>query len=536
METTIIIQLLALGLLLVLSACFSSCETCLFSLSSTQLQQMRRDRNPRIQLIDKLLSEPRRLIATILIGNEFVNVSASVLSASIIIQLFGADKSWLNIVIMVPALLLFGEITPKTLAYSNNVAFATFQSFYIDLFARIISPLRTAVRIVSEFFINRIVKGERSQSNLVTEDMVRSLTNAALGEGSLDSSESRYIHKIFDFGNKTIRDLMIYRSQMVSVNTSMPLTEILDVLKETRHSKLPVFDRDGESLVGVLFARDVVGMDLLTEVGDSGAILKKILRKPYLVPASGKAMSLFRTMRKKRGSLALVTDEFGGIIGLVTLDDLLQCIFGDLPSSSDDKAEEAASLGAQGNGIYRITGSLTLAQFNTVAGTKIKQPNVNTVFGLITHLRGELPAKGDIVETPEVIFTVNEVSPQRILVATASVKGKANVKDDTHEDDDHDDDAPAAKGDAAPKDDAPAAKGDAAPKDDAPAAKGDTTPKDGAPAAKGDATPKDDAPAAKGDATPKDDAPKANNKNSEPKDSPKSKPGGPAKGPHRSEG
>ena len=270
METTIIIQLLALGVLLVLSACFSSCETCLFSLSSTQLQQMRRDRNPRIQLIDKLLSEPRRLIATILIGNEFVNVSASVLSASIIIQLFGADKSWLNIVIMVPALLLFGEITPKTLAYSNNVAFATFQSFYIDLFARIISPLRTAVRIVSEFFINRIVKGERSQSNLVTEDMVRSLTNAALGEGSLDSSESRYINKIFDFGNKTVRDLMIYRSQMVSVNTSMPITKILDVLQETRLSKLPVFDQDGESLVGVLFARDVVGMDLLTRAVTQG--------------------------------------------------------------------------------------------------------------------------------------------------------------------------------------------------------------------------------------------------------------------------
>lgn len=502
METTIIIQLLGLGVLLVLSACFSSCETCLFSLSSTQLQQMRRDRNPRIQLIDKLLSEPRRLIATILIGNEFVNVSASVLSASIIIQLFGADKSWLNIVIMVPALLLFGEITPKTLAYSNNVAFATFQSFYIDLFARIISPLRTLVRLVSEFFINRIVKGERSQSNLVTEDMVRSLTNAALGEGSLDSSESRYINKIFDFGNKTVRDLMIYRSQMVSVNTSMPITEILDVLKETRHSKLPVFGRDGESLVGVLFARDVVGMDLLTEAGDSGEILKEILRKPYLVPASGRAISLFRTMRNKRGSLAIVTDEFGGIIGLVTLDDLLQCIFGELPSSSDDRPDEAPSLGTQGNGIYRITGPLTLAQFNTAAGTKIKQPNVNTVFGLITHLRGELPAKGDIVETPEVIFTVNEVSPQRILIATASVKGKVNLKDGIHEDHDQD----------------------------------DVTPNNDAPADKNDVTPKNEAPAAKNDVTPKNDALKANNENSESKDSPKSKPGGPAKGPHRSEG
>lgn len=149
--------------LLGFSAFFSSSETALFSISNVQLEQLRRDGHPRITLIERMLSEPRRLIITILIGNELVNVAASVISAVVIIKLFGADKKFINLLVMVPVLLLVGEITPKTFAVRHNIAFANVQCGPIEAFARMITPLRWLVRLVSEWFITLIVGRERSQ-------------------------------------------------------------------------------------------------------------------------------------------------------------------------------------------------------------------------------------------------------------------------------------------------------------------------------------------------------------------------------------
>jgi putative hemolysin len=392
---------------------------------------MRRDRNPRLSLIEKLLSEPRRLIATILIGNEFVNVSASVLSATIIMDLFGAGNSWLNILIMVPLLLLFGEITPKTLAFANNIAFATFQSRYIELFARFITPLRIVVRSVSEFFIKRIVSGEPSQSNILTEDMVRSLTNAAVGEGSLDTKESEYIHQIFDFGNRSVSDLMTYRSQLVSARASMSFAEIVDVIRLSRHSKVPVFSADGQSVDGVLYARDFLDLDISAEPPHAGHQINERLRKPYFVPATRKASDLFVAMRERCISLALVTDEFGGVVGLITLEDLLQCIFGDLPSWSDSRLAESSSLDALGDGHYRASGSLTIRQFNTIAGTHLERVGVSTIAGLVLHTRGEFPAKGDVVVVDNVTFTVSDLTQQRIVSVDVQVGSEADAETPT---------------------------------------------------------------------------------------------------------
>ncbi|MBP8284179.1 MAG: DUF21 domain-containing protein, partial [Chromatiaceae bacterium] len=217
MDIAFIIELVIFIVLLGFSGFFSSTETSLFSLNKTQVEKMRADGNRRVDLIERLLSEPRRLIVTILIGNEFVNVSASVISAAMVIQLFGADNKFVNLFVMVPLLLVFGEITPKVLAIRNNVAFATFESGPIDQFARMITPLRWAIRIVSEFFTTLIVGKERSKGNIVTEDMVRTLAHVAVGEGTLDHAEAQYIDQIFDFGSQRVNDLMTPRADVTFV-------------------------------------------------------------------------------------------------------------------------------------------------------------------------------------------------------------------------------------------------------------------------------------------------------------------------------
>ena len=261
MDIALFIELVLFVVLMLLSGFFSSSETSLFSLNDLQLEQMRRDDNPRIALIERMLSEPRRLIVTILIGNEFVNVAASVISAAIVIQLFGAENKLVNLFIMVPILLLVGEITPKTLAIRNNVQFATVQSQPIDLFARMIAPLRWAIRHVAEWFTTLIVGSELDRGSIVTRDMVRTLAQEAVGDGVLDQDEAQYIEQIFDFGNRTVEDLMTPRSNVEFLSSELPIGEMVKELKRTRHTKFPVYAGHRDSVKGMLHARDPLPAD-----------------------------------------------------------------------------------------------------------------------------------------------------------------------------------------------------------------------------------------------------------------------------------
>jgi CBS domain containing-hemolysin-like protein len=396
-------QLVLFCVLMLLSGFFSSSETSLFSLSQVQLQQLRRDNNPRVGLIEHLLSQPRRLIVTILIGNELVNVAASVISAAAVIHMLGDENKWVNLFVMVPILLLFGEITPKTLAIRNNVAFATFQSPLIDLFARIILPVRWLVREVSDVIITLIVGKERSRDNIITEDMVRSLAREALGEGALDRQEAHYIEQIFEVGDLKLDDIMTPRSQVVAFPIELSLEEMARELMRTRHSKVPVYRDNLDAIEGVLFARDLLGVDLSSGAGPTPADL---LRKAYFVPETRGVSDLLHTFRDRNLSLALTVDEYGGVTGLVTMEDLLECIFGDIPSRSEVIKQEQVEFEDLGGGRYRVGGSMSLQNFNELVGTEFDDEEVETIGGILLHEFGELPAEGARIVIGEHAFTV----------------------------------------------------------------------------------------------------------------------------------
>lgn len=397
--------------LMVFSAFFSSSETSLFSLNQVQLEQMRRDGNPRVKLIQEMLSQPRRLIVTILIGNELVNVAASVISAAVVISLLGSDLKWVNVFIMVPILLLFGEITPKTLAIRNNIAFATFQCRLIDLFARAILPLRWLVREIADFIITLIIGKERSRDNILTEDMVRSLAREAVGEGVLDRQEAHYIEQIFDFGDLTLGDVITPRSQLIALPMSMPLAEMAQELHRTRHSKVPIYSESLDTIAGILFARDLLGVDLKN---GSAAKVDELLRKAIFVPESLAVTDLLRTFRKRNLSVAVTVDEYGGVTGLVTMEDLLECIFGDIPSRSEVVKQEQVEFEDFGNGRFRVEGTMTLEQFNALVGTEFDDDEVETIGGVLLSTYGELPAEGTRIDIGEHSFTIESLSHHRI--------------------------------------------------------------------------------------------------------------------------
>lgn len=411
MDVTLWGELILFVILMGMSGFFSSSETSLFSLSKLQLEQMRRDENPRITLIERLLSEPRRLIVTILIGNEFVNVAGSVISAAVIIDLYGPDSKYINLFVMIPILLLVGEITPKTLAIKNNVAFATYQSTAIDKFAWFITPIRTVVRLVADKLITLILGKERSRGNIVTQDMVRTLAQEAVGDGVLHKDEAEYIDNIFEFGTNTVNEVMTPRSNFFFLRNDMPLEEILKEVRRTRHTKIPVYGTDREEVLGVLYARDLLAQDL-SQVATDPESFQSQLREPFLVPETKPIVELFRTFRKRRISLALTVDEYGGVTGLVTLEDLLECIFGELPSASEDRFSGELSKRIQAS--ENLRASMTIEQFNTELDAELPMEAANTLGGLILHEYGELPPEGAKISSYGWELTVVSVEKHRI--------------------------------------------------------------------------------------------------------------------------
>ena len=394
-----------------LSGFFSSSETAMFSLSSTQLEQMRAEKHPRIALIERMLSEPRRLIVTILIGNEFVNVAASVISATLVIDLLGQGSELVNLLIMVPILLLVGEITPKTLAIRNNVAFASVEGPLIEFFARMIKPLRWLVRKVADWFITLIVGKERSRGNIITEDMVRTLAHEAVGEGTLDKIEAQYIDHIFEFGDRSVEQVMTPRSQVFFLPVDLPLVEMAREVRESRRTKVPVYREHRDTIVGMLHARDLLGIDL-DDTPKGRDSLTRILREPYFVPESKPVAELFTAFRERRQSVALAVDEFGGVTGLVTMEDLLECIFGDIPSHSDsNETEYVEELGANR---FSVQGSMPVDEFNQQFGADLPTEPAETIGGLILHEYGELPPENASVELDGRQITVVEVEDNRI--------------------------------------------------------------------------------------------------------------------------
>jgi len=410
-DITLWIEVVLFIVLMLFSGFFSSSETSLFSLSKMQLEQMRRDDTPNLPLIERLLSQPRRLIVTILIGNEFVNVAASVISAAIVIQLLGAENKFVNLFIMVPILLLFGEITPKTLAIRNNVAFASLQSRPIELFARAIKPLRWIVRLVADGVTTLLIGKERTLANIVTEDMVRTLAREALGAGALAPSEASYIDHIFDFGNKTVEELMTPRSNIFYLPSNLPFTEMVQELRRTRHTKVPVYGQHRDDIIGILYARDLLGIDP-ESVSGSGKHLQRLLREPYFVPESKLASDLFHAFRQRKQSLALMVDEYGGVTGLLSMEDLLECIFGDIPSASDVMTT-ATHKELDSDGLH-VDGSLLIEQFNKDFGEALPGQGPETVGGLILHSFTELPATGSSIDIGALEFVVDKIASNRI--------------------------------------------------------------------------------------------------------------------------
>lgn len=404
------IELPLILLLLFFSAFFSGSETAFFSLSNLQIEKLVQKKPGKGEKIRKILNQPRRLIITILLGNEFVNIAISSISAGIIINIFGQETPWINIALVLPVLLLFGEITPKTFAIYNNEKFSSFAVTPLTFFEKWITPLRWLIRKISDKIANIFVKESSRKGSILTEDVVKTIIEEGEKEGVLDTQEKERIYKIFDFGDTKVNEVMTPRSNLFYLPVEMPLTEMIQKIKQKHFSKVPIYKKNHDNIIGILFATDLIGLPQ-EKLENSKSTLKRILRKPYFTPDTKRVDELFRTFQRKKISLSVVLDEYGGVQGLVTMEDLLEEIFGEIADEYEKEQKHHEKLADR---IFKVKANMPLPDFNILVGSKFTSDEVETIGGLVFSLFGELPQEKMSIKYHNLDFVVEKISGNRI--------------------------------------------------------------------------------------------------------------------------
>jgi putative hemolysin len=338
MDSDIVLRLLAYVLLLVLSGFFSGSETALFSIGPVQLLRLKDEQHPRVELLHNLLDSPRRLIATIFIGNELVNIGASVLMASATSRYLEGQGpvtvATVSTGISVFLILLFGEITPKNLAAKVFERWALMATRPIWFLALLMTPLRWAIERIADAVIYLV--GDKTpgmRRTMLGEDEFLTMVEAVKRGGQLDAAEQDLIERVFAFGDRRVSDVMTKAPEVFLLSYNLTLRDIVAKVQHQRYSRIPIFQGAPSRVVGVLHAKDLIAVAHGTEQRPRS--LMEYLRPPYFVPRGTKCEQLLREFKRRRTHMALVVDEHGGLAGLVTMDDLLQEMFGEIKDEKE---------------------------------------------------------------------------------------------------------------------------------------------------------------------------------------------------------
>lgn len=397
------------ALLLGSSAVFSGSETALFSLSRIDLQQMRYRRDPHSEGIHAMLDEPRRLIISILCGNELVNIASTANMTAILLILFGQDAGWINILVMVPLLLLVGEVTPKTIAVNHPLGFARHVSSRIlPRWIVLVTPLREAVRQVADRVTTLLVGEAVARENLLRADELKSLLEEGEETGIIDATERVLIDNLLEAAETDILHIMTPGPRLCLLDADQPLPDLIRRFRAYQHPRVPVYSGHWDNVVGFVHSEDVLrlvrgGADL------EELSLQAILRPAHFLPPTVKVDELFHFFQEHKTRACIVLGEFGEVLGIVTMKDVLSFIFGELTTNVRGRDECERDSDA-----HVVPGWMRLLDFYTVTNIDLDDPVMTTVGGLVFRLFGRLPEVGESVDFEGYRFQVLGIDGLRI--------------------------------------------------------------------------------------------------------------------------
>ncbi len=400
-----LLYLLGLLVLFVLSAFFSGSETAMMALDRLRLKYLVEKGRPGAARLEAILERPERLLSAILIGNNLVNIAASVFATALLIEIFGDHGELLTILILTPILLVFAEISPKTYAAKKPEAVSFLVLRPILFCMWLLSPVIWLVSGVSRL-LNRIFRTEDGRT-VISEDEIKSIISVGEQSGTVHEKTRRMLHGIFELSQIRVRDVMIPRTEVVGIDVSLPFGEILQLVQEARHSRFPVYEESLDNVLGIVHSKDI-----LNYVHRPGKFnIRKVSRLPFFVPESQLIESLLQSFRERRVHLAIVVDEHGGVEGIVTLEDVIEEVFGEI---ADEYDLEETLIRRISKRCYLVDGSTSLKMVNSRFDLGISEEHVTTLAGFVFRELGKIPQEGDRCIVGNIVMTVKQMLGQKI--------------------------------------------------------------------------------------------------------------------------
>ena len=362
------------------------------------------------RLVHSLLQKPRELLITIYIGNELVNIAISIVITSLAISLFGSIGVGIAIGIGTLLLLFLGEIVPKSISLKYAQPYALFAAFPLKGFSNIVQPAQKLFNSWTEKIMRSIgIFTHSKKESSISDEEFRTMVQVGEGEGVIDSDERDLIDKAIEFGETTVGEVMTPQIDMFTVNIKDSLDEILPRIMENFYSRVPVYEENDEEIIGILFTKDLTRLKHLPR---EKVNLKSILHHAVVVPKTKMIKEMLEEFRKLKRHMAIVLDEYGSVCGLVTLEDIIEELVGEIDSEMRKDEQPVSKIN---DNQYRISGTFSLADFNQAFNCDLPINDYDTVGGLVFGLFGRIPRSGESITLGHFKFRVEKMKGSRIL-------------------------------------------------------------------------------------------------------------------------
>jgi putative hemolysin len=391
------------------SAFFSGSETALFAANRVVLRQRRAQGDRRARTAYNLLNHASELLTTLLAGNTMANVGATVIATSIAVSLVGRrGAEWAAFLGSTIVLLIFAEIAPKALAARHADRFALVIAGPVYTLQRVFTPLIRVLSLIATALVRPFGAHITPRAPLVTEEQLRFLVEVGEEEGVIEEGEREMIHSIFEFGDTVVREVMRPRVDIIAAPADATVNGAIGLMSEHGHSRLPVYDGTIDRIIGVVYMRDLVPV---LRQGKLDQPVAEARRPAFFVPETKKVDDLFREMQQRKVSMAIVLDEFGGTAGLVTVEDLLEEIVGEIQDEYDLEEKPIHLIDAN---TVVVNARIHVEEVNELLGIRLPMDDVDTVAGLVYSLFGRVPVPGEKVTLPGAEIRVEKTLGQRI--------------------------------------------------------------------------------------------------------------------------
>ncbi len=404
------IQICTVVVLLCLSAFFSSAETALTTVNRMRVRTLAEAGDKRAITLTKVIEEPGKMLSTILVGNNIVNLSASSLMTTLTMQMFGNKAVGVATGILTLLILVFGEISPKTLATIHSERLALRYAGTIRVMMTLLTPVIFCINQLSLGFLFLLRVDPNKKQEAITEDELRTIVEVSHEEGVIETEEKKMINNVFDFGDSVAKDVMVPRIDMVMVDVNTTFEELMETFRREKFTRFPVYEDTTDNVIGIINVKDILLAEHKTE--EKPFAIRDFLRQPLYTYEYKNTAELMVELRKTFNNIIIVLDEYGATAGMVTLEDMLEEIVGEIRDEYDEDEEDAVKMIAADE--YVISGSTKLDDLNSWLDLKLESEDYDSIGGLVIGLLDHLPEAGEEVNHEGLRLVVDRVEKNRI--------------------------------------------------------------------------------------------------------------------------